>query len=421
MPNLHTRGVAPTLFLVASLIGAAFTATALIRVRRLGGGPGVFGFFMAGWLTSELALHHIAWQALATLIFAALGAFASWTGVLGLAITFASWAALGVVYSRSLTAAEVARRLLREIGVESEAPIRVLELLNPLKMSRPGVARISDIRYGDPLPGDKGARNLLDVIEPHQSGSRRPILLQIHGGGWIFGEKHQQGQPLMHELAMRDWVCFAPNYRLGPRATFPAQIVDVKRALAWVREHAQEYGGDPDFICITGGSAGGHLAALAALTPGDPAFQPGFEEADTRLAACVPFYGVFDFLDRQGIRGAAAMEPFLEKYLFKCSPADDRELWESASPLSRIHEDAPPFLVLQGSGDSLVFVEEARAFVEALREKSRSQVLYAEFPGAQHAFDTFHSIRSAHAIRIAAAFLQSVHMGYRRRAEALHA
>ncbi|MFQ5697220.1 MAG: alpha/beta hydrolase fold domain-containing protein [Myxococcota bacterium] len=412
MPNLHTPGVAPTLFLIASLIGAAFTVTAWVRVRRLGG-PGVFGFFMAGWLTSELALHHIAWQALATLIFAGFGALASWPGVLGLAITFASWAGLGLVHARSLTAAEVAGRVLREIGVESTDPIAVHELVNPFKMSRPGVARISDIRYGDPLPGDKGARNLLDIVEPTRPGSLRPVLVQIHGGGWIFGEKHQQGQPLMHFMAMRDWICFAPNYRLGPRATFPAQIVDVKRALAWVRDHAQDYGGDPDFICITGGSAGGHLAALAALTAGDPGFQPGFEEADTRVSACVPFYGVFDLLDRHGVRGRASMEPFLEQYVFKCSPAQDPELWESASPISRIHENAPPFLVVQGSQDSLVFVEEARTFVEALREKSRNPVFYAEFPGAQHAFDTFHSLRCAHAIRIAAAFLERVHAQYR--------
>ncbi|MBL7660064.1 alpha/beta hydrolase, partial [Escherichia coli] len=91
------------------------------------------------------------------------------------------------------------------------------------------------------------------------------------------------------------WICVAINYRHSPRNTWPDHILDVKRALAWVKAHISEYGGDPDFIAITGGSAGGHLSSLAALTPNDPRFQPGFEEADTRVQAAVPFYGVYDF------------------------------------------------------------------------------------------------------------------------------
>ena len=74
----------------------------------------------------------------------------------------------------------------------------------------------------------------------------------------------------MQHLAAKGWVCVAINYRLAPRDPFPAQIIDVKRAIAWIREHIAEYGGDPDYIAITGGSAGGHLTALAAVTPNDP-------------------------------------------------------------------------------------------------------------------------------------------------------
>ena len=70
--------------------------------------------------------------------------------------------------------------------------------------------------------------------------------------------------------------------------------------MAWVKEHIAEYGGDPAFVAVSGGSAGGHLCALLALTAGDPAFQPGFEEADTSVDACVPFYGVMDMTGRRG-------------------------------------------------------------------------------------------------------------------------
>jgi acetyl esterase/lipase len=280
-------------------------------------------------------------------------------------------------------------------------------------MRRPGVEWIRDVAYGASLPGDKGGRNLLDVVRPAAPGERRPALLQIHGGGWVIGDKREQGQPLMTHLAERGWVSFAINYRLSPRATFPDHIVDVKRAIRWIREHAAEYGADSDFLCVTGGSAGGHLTALAAVSANDPRFQPGFEEVDTRLAAAVPFYGVYDFLDRFGIRGSQKMEPFLARTVLKCKPDENRELWEAASPISHVSPEAPPFLLVHGTHDSLVWPEEMRAFERALAEKSRQPVLVLELAGAQHAFDTFHSPRSAHAVRAVTAFLEHVHAQYR--------
>ena len=100
------------------------------------------------------------------------------------------------------------------------------------------------------------------------------------------------------------------NYALSPKATFPDHLIDVKRALAWVKEHIAEYGGDPGYVVISGGSAGGHLSSLAALTPNRPEYQPGFEAVDTTVQACVPFYGVYDFTNRDGIRGARAWASF---------------------------------------------------------------------------------------------------------------
>jgi dipeptidyl aminopeptidase/acylaminoacyl peptidase len=148
------------------------------------------------------------------------------------------------------------------------------------------------------------------------------------------------------------------------------------------------------------------------LTANDPRFQPGFEDVDTRLDACVPFYGVFDFLDRARDRPLGDMTRAIGPRVFKGMPEDDPELWDAVSPLMRIHEDAPAFFVIQGSHDSLVFAEEAVTFVRALREKSRGIVLHAELAGAQHAFEVFHSPRSAHAVRAVTAFLEKVHADY---------
>ena len=233
------------------------------------------------------------------------------------------------------------------------------------------------------------------------------MLLQVHGGGWTLGTKDQQGIPLMLHMAAHGWVCVAINYRLSPRDAFPAHLVDVKRAIAWIREHGPSYGGDPDFLAITGGSAGGHLAALAALTPNDPEYQPGFEEADTTLQAAVPHYGVYDFAGASGTRKARPMrDGFLGPRILQKDPRKEIEEFEKASPMLQVGAEAPPFFVIHGRHDTLVEVSQARQFVEALRGISKQPVAYAELPGTQHAFDVFPSIRSAHVVRGVDRFLR---------------
>jgi acetyl esterase/lipase len=403
--------VAGQVFLLVSTLGLLLSLSAWLPARRLG--PFSFFYMMSGWLTGELALQHIAWQALATLGFAVAGAFESRVGVAGLALSFASWGLLLASHLRGLGAAHEVRGALAPLELVAGSDVSPTHgLSSPFRMQRPGVEWIRDLEYGATLPGDKGRRNLLDVVRPSTPGERRPALLQIHGGGWVIGDKREQGQPLMAHLASRGWVSFAINYRLSPQATFPDHIVDVKRAIRFIREHGAEYGADPDFLCVTGGSAGGHLTALAAVSGNDPRFQPGFEHVDTRLAAAVPFYGVYDFLDRFGIRGTQKMAPFLARMVLKCTPDENPELWDAASPISHVSAEAPPFLLVHGTHDSLVWIEEMRAFQKALTEKSRQPVLALELAGGQHAFDTFHSPRSAHAVRAVTAFLEHVHAQY---------
>ena len=408
----------PTFFLVLSLLGLAASAATWFPLRRLGFATPLY--FLVAWLRGELALQTIAIEAVGTVVLAMVGALDRWPGVVGLALTFVSWGFLVATHLRSQGARAEVSALARAHGLEPEldevSPFH--GLLHPFRMRKEGVRRIKDVAYGAPLPGDKGRRNLLDVILPEAPGELRPILLQIHGGGWVIGDKREQGLPLMGHLASRGWVCFAINYRLSPQATFPDHIVDVKRAIVWIREHAHEYGGDPDFICVTGGSAGGHLTALTALSAGDPRFQPGFEEADTRVAAAVPFYGVYDWLDRAGDRGSQAMTPFLAKTVLKVAPEDDPALWDAGSPITHISSDAPPLLAIQGTHDALVFVEEAHTLMRALEEKSQAPTLYLEMTGAQHAFDVFHSVRSACAVRAATAFLEKVRAGVEGQREA---
>jgi acetyl esterase/lipase len=279
----------------------------------------------------------------------------------------------------------------------------------------PGVVRMMRI-YGDYAHdcdisyGDHGDKNLLDIWRRPDldRAGRAPVLLQVPGGAWSTGNKRGQAHPLMSHLAELGWVCVSINYRLSPRATWPAQIVDVKQAIGWVKAHIAEYGGDPDFVAITGGSAGGHLSSLAALSANRPEFQPGFEEVDTRVQAAVPFYGVYDFTrtDRALHR---AMVPFLETLVIKQKRADHPEAFEGASSVSYAGSEAPPFFVLHGRNDSFIPVEQARSFVARLREVSTQPVVYAELPYAQHAFDIFGSARAAHAAVAVEQFLAEIY------------
>ncbi|WP_139809270.1 alpha/beta hydrolase, partial [Mycobacterium avium] len=237
---------------------------------------------------------------------------------------------------------------------------------------------------------------------------RAPVLFQIPGGAWTTGNKRGQAHPLMSHLAELGWICVAINYRHSPRNTWPDHIVDVKRALAWVKQHIAGYGGDPDFIAITGGSAGGHLSSLAALTPNDPRFQPGFEDADTRVQAAVPFYGIYDFT-RFDDSLHPMMPGLLIKSIIKQRPATHLETFAAASPITHVNPDAPPFFVLHGRNDSLAYVEQARAFVERLRQVSTQPVVYAELPFTQHAFDIFGSVRAAHTAVAVEQFLAEVY------------
>ncbi|WP_084252476.1 alpha/beta hydrolase [Mycobacterium avium] len=277
-------------------------------------------------------------------------------------------------------------------------------LLRMLRIYR-DYAHDSNISYGE-----FGSANHLDIWRRPDldlTGSA-PVLFQIPGGAWTTGNKRGQAHPLMSHLAELGWICVAINYRHSPRNTWPDHIVDVKRALAWVKQHIAGYGGDPDFIAITGGSAGGHLSSLAALTPNDPRFQPGFEDADTRVQAAVPFYGIYDFT-RFDDSLHPMMPGLLIKSIIKQRPATHLETFAAASPITHVNPDAPPFFVLHGRNDSLAYVEQARAFVEQLRQVSTQPVAYAELPFTQHAFDIFGSVRAAHTAVAVEQFLAEVY------------
>ena len=398
----------PTAFLVASAVGLVL----VLNARRAARLPlVVIPAFFASWLVIELAPQLFVLHVVGVVFFLATGGAAAWPG----------WIAIGVATVSGILLWGLVREAYRAHDVLDEAltgaigpaaahkPVVWKEFAFPFKLWSRKIRRVRNVPYV--LGGRR--RRRLDVWYTDDGAEARPCFLYVPGGAWTVGisNKNQQGKPLLIEMASRGWVCFTMNYPLSPRSAFPAHIVAVKQAIAWIREHARTYGGDPGFLMIAGNSAGAHLASLAALTPNEPMYQPGFEDVDTSIQAAATLYGVYDLtgamLDElpRGVRRhkAGALRHFVLLVARK-RLARDRAFFEQGSPWHRVGAHAPPFFVIHGAMDTLAIVEEARAFTARLRDVSTEPVIYAELPRTQHAFDQFLSIRTLYAVRAIARF-----------------
>jgi acetyl esterase/lipase len=236
-----------------------------------------------------------------------------------------------------------------------------------------------------------------------------PVLIFVPGGAWVHGRSMGQGSALMSRLAEQGWVCLAIDYRVAPHHRWPRHITDVKTAIAWARANVDKFGGDRNFVAVAGCSAGGHLSALAGLTHDDPAHRTELPEgADSSVDAVVGIYGRYDWEDRSTPERVRFVD-FLERVVVKKSIARHPEVFRDASPIARVHRNAPPFLVIHGSKDSVIPVEQARSFVERLRAVSHSMVGYLELPGAGHGYDLIDGERAGAAAHAASLFLNQVY------------
>ncbi len=415
-PTAHGRrgeesaGAARRLLRVA-LLHALATVTAVSRtpdrvLRRLMPGMAAAGtvipLWAPSWAVSEFPLHVALVQAVTAVTAVRRGALVHPSGRVGAAVLLGASVVVTSAWRncrRTDTTFEEVLTSTLGAGCQPELPpmpsresrAQWRQLWLPRLSERKCYLRHENLSYGD-----NGIRNHLDVWHRDDlaPGAGAPVLIQIHGSAWMKGSKRGQGYPLLAHMAARGWVCVAINYSLAPTARWPAHIHDVKRAIAWVKRSIAAYGGDPGCVALTGGSAGGHLTALAALTPNEPTFQPGFEGEDTSVVAAVPVYGVYDLLDRAG-DSPPEQEVFLRRIVIGASKEEAYQTWHDGSPLSWINSAAPPFLVIHGGNDTWTNPEQARAFSAALARVSRNPVAYAELPGAQHMFDLLPTVRAA--------------------------
>jgi acetyl esterase/lipase len=236
-----------------------------------------------------------------------------------------------------------------------------------------------------------------------------PVLIFVPGGAWVQGRSMLQGSALMSRMAELGWVCLAIDYRVAPHHRWPRHIIDVKNAIAWARANVDKFGGDRNFVAVAGCSAGGHLSALAGLTPNDPQYEAKLPEgADSSADAVVGIYGRYDWEDRSTPERARFVD-FLERVVVKRTIDRHPEVFRDASPVARVQRNAPPFLVIHGSKDGVIPVEQAHIFVERLRAVSNSMVGYLELPGAGHGFDLIDGERAGVMAHATSLFLNQVY------------
>lgn len=374
------------LLFALGVVSLALTVLVL-RPLRWPTALGLLSFWFA-WTTGDLPVLQVVLQGIAATALAGMGALETVPGALGMAALVSSWGGLFKAHAIAHESHDAMEAALAVTGV-AEAPEdwQRERLWRPFPfLGHRGVRvkrHVEVARHG-------WMRHTVDVFYPAEPGEGRPVLVFAHGGGWVISFREFQGLPVIHRLVERGWVVVRTGYRLSPWVHFPAHLVDVKQAIAWARQNAHRWGGDPArFLGIHGNSAGAHLAALCALTPNDPRYQPGFEEVDTSVDACVPVYGPLDLLNRHGDWGPD-FDWFLR--LLVIGRPRTHEIWREASPIDQIKPGAPPFLLVHGELDTLVPVTQSHRFVDAMRAAG-NVVDYAEIPGGQHALDIFHSRR----------------------------
>lgn len=251
-------------------------------------------------------------------------------------------------------------------AVFSAPPVYEVERQNGIEFARPG-----------------GVQLLLDLYLP-KGIDKPPLIMFIHGGGWKAGSRNgcRIGWVAKHGFAIA-----SIEYRLSHESLFPAQIHDCKGALRWLRAHATNYGYDAERVVVSGSSAGGHLAALMG-TSGDVAklegTTAGHANQSSRVQGIVDFYGPTDFIRRAISHPAKTEDPEGSVYkLFGGKVTENREAATLGSPVTHVSKDDPPLLMLHGSKDKTVLIEQSEILNEAYKALGLD-VNFHVVPGAGH-------------------------------------
>jgi acetyl esterase/lipase len=264
---------------------------------------------------------------------------------------------------------------------------------------KPPMADISWVKrkYLDVPYDTESKAQCMDIYLPEEGEGPFPVLIHIHGGGFMIGDKRDDHMDAYLTAIKRGMAAVSIEYRLSGEAIFPAAVLDVRNAIRFLREHAAEYHLDADKLVAIGGSAGGNLAAMLGMNIPNGAFEgeAGAEHFQTQpyVALAIDQFGPMNFrtMDAQaranGISKVEHDEPFSpeSKYLGIAVIDADDELVAKANPATYVSAHMCPMLVQHGTADVLVPYEQSVEFVKAVREKTtEEQVEFVPVEGANH-------------------------------------
>jgi acetyl esterase/lipase len=250
-----------------------------------------------------------------------------------------------------------------------------------------GARALRDLEYA--RVGDRALH--LDLYLPAKPEEKRPLVVWIHGGAWMAGDKN--GTPAL-PLVGHGYAVASVEYRLSPEAKFPAQIYDCKAAIRWLRAHAKEYGLDAEHVGVWGSSAGGHLVALVGTSGGVKELEgdEGNQEYSSRVQAVCDWFGPTDFLqmDRAGSQIHHDGRDSPEARLIGGPIQENREKAAKANPITYVSKDDPPFLIMHGDQDPQVPFNQSELLNDALK-KAGVPVTFQPIKGAGHGGPLFNT------------------------------
>ncbi|MES2695147.1 MAG: alpha/beta hydrolase [Verrucomicrobiota bacterium] len=234
----------------------------------------------------------------------------------------------------------------------------------------------------------------LYLPEPPAEGKLSPALVWIHGGGWRGGTKNEaRAKNVCGTLAAAGYVAVSIDYVLGDGA-WPTNLQDCKNAVRFLRANAAKYRLDPNRIAVAGGSAGGHLALMVALTTGRKGLEPEdvYPGVSSSVRCVANFYGVTNLLTRKRTTTGGVTDPTATQKLAASSltlfgaKSEEDEVFRLASPVTHVRKDSVPMLTLHGKADTTVDYHQAEELDRVAKERgARHEMILLEKVG--HTFD----------------------------------
>lgn len=257
-------------------------------------------------------------------------------------------------------------------GFLDAAEIEQIRAALPGIVQQPRLPANVEAHWDIPYAGTDEPRQRLDLLLPREREGKLPVIVAIHGGGWIGGDKRGVIGRIAPLVATGKYAGVSVGYRLSIQASWPAQIHDCKAAIRWLRANADRYGLDPERIGVIGWSAGGHLAAMLGTT-GDTAELDGelgeFRGQPTRVQSVVDVFGPSDLrIIREEAGDGPGRPGVLVERLLGGPPAERQELARSASPIVFVSKEDPPFLIIHGTDDNVVPYRQSVRLRDRLRE-----------------------------------------------------